>query len=361
MTPNRSPSDLSHTRGVPLANLAGLCFILSQSERPLSVRELVERAMGLAIIETKPLPKGGPLPSRINHHIISLRVLNLVLFEHSNGHVYYKINTSGRRLSTALLKNYNGEGPVELDSALRAVWRSILVKSSYVRSFWLKYFMASEDFDLSQLLRNNASVEIVRVSPGERVSSCAETNSGQFADSGYRIRSQNWPERVIDDVARREILHGLRHWTSEAYLTDETVPAAEAAPFAHFSNPENSSSSIEIDCFIVTAWFNPSKDLRRFERFVDELFDRRGQGNRISIPDLIISLSSEHRYARENIKEMLVHLFYERGNRYFFERGSKFLVEKAFKLTSRDRPSVYYLNLEGAWRTSLVRFGKDTG
>ncbi len=356
MTSLSSHMGLSHTRGVPLANLAGLCLVLDESPHPLSVRELIGRSNDLRIIESKQRLKGSPLASRLNHHIISLRELNLVRSEQSGGHVYYSVNSSGRRMSAALKTNYAGEGQVELDSRLRSVWRSILVKSQYVRSFWLKYFKANQDFSLKDLLSTNSSVEIIRVSAAEREDLIDDTNVGRFKDSGYRIRSQHWDERVINAVERREILHGLRQWTNEAHLTDETIPAAEAAPFAHFSTPE--STPFEIECFIVRAWFDPRKDLVRFERLVNSMLDQRGEGFRIGIPDLIISMSGEHGYARENIKDMLTSLFYERSDRFFFERGSKFLVDNAFKLTRRDKPSVYYLNLEGSWRTSLVRFGK---
>ena len=348
---------LSHTRGVPLANLAGFCAILAEAKAPLSVRDLVERAIGLGFVESESLPVGGRLPTRINHHIISLRQLDLVESEHAGSHVYYRVNALGRRIG-ATFGCHDGDGRVKVDSSSKAIWRLVLVKSCYVRSAWLKYFMPRAEFTLKELLRNNSPVTIVRVPENEREDP-STVSAKQFEDSGYRIKSRYWDQRLVRAVERREILHGLRQWTNEAYLTDENVPSIEAAPFAYLSNADN-ESFFEIESFIVTTWFDPDKDLDRFERLVDRLLTQRRQGNRIGIPDLIISISNEHGYARENIKEMLSALFYQRGEKFFFERGSKFLVDNAFKLTRRDKPSSYYLSLEGSWRTSLVRFGQNT-
>lgn len=358
MTTSTSPFRLSHTRGVPLANLAAFCSILSDAREPLSVRDLVTRAIRFGIVGREPLPVGRRLPTRINHHIISLRELDLVESEPAGGRVYYRVSLLGRRIAATVPNGRDEEGQGVLNASAKAIWRSVLVKSSYVRSAWLKYFMSSAEFTSRELFKNNSPVTIVRLPTDERHEPSTES-AKQFKDSGYRIRSEHWSERIVTALERREILHGVRQWTNEAYLTDENVPAVEAAPFAHLATTNN-ESSIEIESFIVDAWFDPDKDLLRFERLVDRLLDQRRHGNRIEIPDLIISISNEHRYAKENIKEMLESLFYNRGDKFFFERGSKFLVDNAFKLARRDKPSVYYLNLEGSWRTSLVRFGKKT-
>lgn len=349
MTARPPHKQLSHTRAVPLGNLSGLCLILAQSDRPLHVRELVEAANKAGILQSKPIPKGKPIPSRINHHIISLRELELVRSVHSDGHVYYSVNSTGRRIARIHARNSQS---VNLSHKLKALWRAVLANSAYLRSFWLKYFMKTEDFTLDSLLANSSPITIIRLPADEREDS--PDDGERFKDSGYRIHSKHWGAKVIYAVERREILHGLRQWTNEAYLTDEGVPSAEAAPFAYLSSLET-SGPLEIESFVVQAWFDRENDLPRFERLVDNFLDRRRQGNRIGIPDLIIALSHEYGYAKENTKEMLTSLFYERGNRFFFERGSKFLVDNAFKLTRRDKPSAYYLNLEGSWRTSIVR------
>jgi len=353
MANDASHTRRSHTRGVPLANLAGLCFVLGESASPLSVNELVTRSIRHGVIESESLQRGGRLPTRINHHIISLRELELVKSERSVGHVYYSLNVPGRHIYKEVKKNYCGEGQVELNTALRAAWRPILVESSYVRSTWLKYFMTCEEFTFEELISKSNSVTITRIPQGER--ECYEDRES-IKDSGYRLFSQYWGDHIIYELDRREILQGLRRWTNEAYLTDDSVSSAEAAPFAHLSTP-GSEDTFESESFIVNAWLDPTKDLPRFERVVNQLLDERKQGNRINIPDLIIGLSHDYGYAKENIKEMLTILFYERRDNYFFERGSRFLVDNAFKLTNKNRPEVYYLKLEGSWRTSLVRFG----
>jgi DNA-binding transcriptional ArsR family regulator len=326
---------------------------LGNAGKPLSVNELVTKAIELGILESEPLQKGDRVPTRINHHIISLRELEIVKHEQRGGHVYYSLNPSGRRIFTSVKKKYIGEGHIELDSSLRKEWRSVIVKSQYVCSSWLKYFMKREDFSLEELLSDGAPITIIRVSQDERGESHINES---FKDSGYRIISQNWGEHVLDEVERREVLQGLRRWTNEVYLTDESVPFAEAAPFAHLLKDSN-GDSFEIESFIVTAWLDPDQDLPKFEKLINQILDNRRQGNRITIPELVIILSHEHGYAKENVKEMLSTLFYMRRDNYFFERGSKFLIDDAFRLTNKDKPSVYYLKLEGTWRTSLLRYG----
>ena len=349
MTSRLPHNQLSHTRAVPLINLAGLCVILSESKRSLHVRELVEVASRKEILELDPVPLGKPIPSRVNHHIISLRELELVRSEHRDSHVYYTVTSTGRRLAQVYLQSGS---TIDVSDKLKAALRSVLVNSSYVRSNWLKYFMKERDFNIDDLLAKSSPISIIRLPTEEREESLSEGE--RFKDSGYRLRSKHWGEKIIYALERREILHGLRQWTNDVYLTDEGVPSSEAAPFAYLSANER-DSHIEIESWIVQAWFDPKKDLVQFERIVDKVLDQRRQGNRIGIPDLIIAFSHDYGYARENIKEMLTVLFYRRRNKFFFERGSKFLVDNAFKLTRRDKPAAYYLNLEGSWRTSLVR------
>ena len=341
----------SHTRGIPLADLAGLCFTLGEAESALSVKELANRAITLGILESKPVQRGEHLPTRINHRIISLRELELVNYEQRGGHVFYSLAESGEHVYDAVKEHYQGEGNVELNTSLRYVWRQILAESKYVRSVWLKYFMPRENFSFSELISSGSPVTIIRVSQDDREGSPKE-------DSGYRLRSEFWGEHIVSDVDRREILQGLRRWTSEAYLTDDIVTSTEAAPFAYLSHFRGEDTFV-VESFIVKAWLDPDKDLLHFEQLVNQTINKRKQGNRINIPDLIIDLSYEHSYAKDNLKEMLTALFYERRNNFFFERGSKFLVDNAFKVTNKDKPGLYYLKLEGSWRTSLVRYGTN--
>ena len=341
----------SHTRGIPLADLGGLCFTLGEAESVISVKDLANRAIVLGILESELIQRGERLPTRINHRIISLRELDLVNYEQYGGHVYYGLSASGERLYTAVKKHCQSEGIFDLNASLRSVWRQILVESNYVRTFWLKYFMPQEDFNFTELISGNSPVTIIRVSQSDREGSHKE-------DSGYRLRSEFLGEHIISDIDRREILQGLRRWTNAAYLTDDSVTSAEAAPFAHLS-AFGADDTFIFESFIVKAWLDPEKDLSQFEQLVNQLIDERKQGDRINIPDLILELSYKHGYAKDNLKEMLTTLFYKRGNSFFFERGSKFLVDNAFRLTNKDKPAVYYLNLEGSWRTSLVRYGTN--
>lgn len=354
MTADTLHTKTSHTRGVPLADLAGLCFILGEAQGALSVRELANRAITSGILESELVQVGKRLPTRINHRIISLRELELVNYEQYDGHVYYSLATPGEWVYTAARKYYQSETVIGLNASLRDMWRQILVKSKYVRSVWLKYFMPRAEFDLAEfnlreLISHSSPVTIIRVPQADREGS-------QDEDSGYRLSSEFWGENIISDIERREILQGLRRWTNAVYLTDDSVTSIEAAPFAHLSTFRSDAPFI-VESFIVKAWLDPDKDLSLFEQLVNQTIDKRRQGNRINIPDLIIALSYEYGYAKDNLKEMLTALFYERRNRFFFERGSKFLVDNAFRITNKNKPALYYVNLEGSWRTSLVRYG----
>lgn len=345
--------NLSHTRGVPLTDLSGLCFILGERGK-LSVKNLANEAIKLKVIEFEPLELGGRLPTRINHRMISLRELNLVTWESREGFNYYSLTPNGTKIYELMKESYQGYGEVELNSALKMNWREILAQSSYVRLFWLKYFMNSVDFNFNSLLKNSSPITITK---SLRKEFDNFSTSDDKDDTGYRIISNFWEEKKINDLERREILQGLKRWTEQSYLTDDIVIPDEAAPFAYLSKNSKTEGFIN-ETFVVKSWFTPEHDLAKFEDILNVIIDKRRQGDRINIPDLIIDLSYEHRYSKDNVKEMLTKLFYERRNNYFFERGSQFLIENAFKLTNRDKPAVYYLNLEGSWRTSLVRFGK---
>lgn len=356
MDESKYNSGVSHTRGVPLENLVGLCFMLGEAEKPLSVIELANRAIQLRILDSEPIKTGSRLPTRINHHIISLRMLQLVDFDNKSGHVYYRLNSSGYKIYNEVAKEIEGAEQIELTNSLKHIWREILVDSTYVREHWLKYFMPKEKFDLKELVSLSDNVVITRVPPQERES--IDEDKGD-RDSGYRLTSNEWGEVIISEIERKEILQGLRRWTNDAYLTDDIVAWDQAYPFAHLSL-ENSDETIEMESYIVKNWLDPTKDLMYFERLVNEQIDKRKQGNRIDIPDLIIGLCRDFYYAKDNIKELLTEIFYERRSNYFFERSSQFLIDNAFKLAQRNKPAAYYLKLEGSWRTSLVRYGSYT-
>lgn len=351
---NRNPHPKnSHTRGAPLANIAGFCLILGEAGEALDVKELASRAIERGVIQSQPLQKGARFPTRINHHIISLRQLDLVNWAPNGNHVYYSLNQKGRDVYTAVKDYYSGSGKLELDFHVREALRPMLVASDYVRSQWLKYFMTRDVFSYEDLISDGTHITFCRVPPEQRQEAANSLNP----DTGYRLISEHWDELILYEEDRREVQHGLRRWTNEVYLTDDRVLMEVAAPFSYLHELDSETDTFKIESHIVKRWLDPGSDLRHFEDLVHKAIDNRHSGDRITIPDLIIDLCNEYGYAKENVKELLTELFYERSSNFFFERGSKFLVDHAFQLSAQDKPSVYYLKLEGAWRTSLVRYG----
>lgn len=343
MSSSSRSSTLSHTRAVPLPNLTGLCVILGERPGTLSIKQLAQEAVDRGVIgSTRPTP-GERLPTRINHHMIALRELGLVSWTHRGGHVYYTLKPAGQNICVVAQQTYDGEGAVALNSALRAAWRPVLADSPYVREHWLKYFMPGEKFSYDDLIAKGSFVTIYRLRGEER---------HDAEDSGYRMVSQHerWEEQEWDDVQRREVYEGLRRWTNECYLTDDRVLEDEDRPFKHVSKVR-AHNEFEIESHIARRWLDPERDLDRFESELRRALEEKQQGNRITIPDLLLTLCWEHGYAKDNLKEMLQALYYERGRDYFFERGSEFLIRHAFAVPN---PQDFYVQIEGAWRTSLI-------
>lgn len=333
---------ISHTRNASLAVLVGLCYVLERSDGTATVIELANEAIRLGLIEGMAVVPGERLPTRINHHMIALRQLNLVSSVRCNAHISYSLTSMGVALAHAAVRMYSGAGPLELDGGLRATWRPILVQSDYVRHQWLKYFMSREDFAYPDLLSARGAVTIQRVPPAQR--------SGQD-DSGYRILSDAWDERILNDLERREIYEGLRRWTNEVYLTDDRLPEDIRGAFLYHGG-QASQRVVESELYIVTAWLAPD-DLDVFESHIRQVLDEREGGDRIPIPELIIALCDDYGYARQNVRDMLGVLYDERSDRYTFERASRFLMQRAFRGKTSDQ---YYVQLDGIWRTGLVRY-----
>ncbi len=331
---------ISHTRATPLANLAGLCLVLHEHGEPLHVSALAQKAIERAILDEAVIAQGNRLPTRINHHMIALRKLELVTSVLWGGHTWYSLTQTGKILARDTRQTYSDSGAPNLDDRLREIWRPVLVQSAYVRHQWLKYFMPRENFTCSELASAGNTITISRVPQTQRFGE---------DDSGYRILSDYWGERALDEVERREIYEGLRRWTNDAYLTDDRLPKATRGPFLHHGSPP--SSTFESESHIVKAWLSPEKDLSLFETHIEEVLDKREQGNRITIPELIITMCDEYNYAKQNVKDMLVTLYYDGDDHYFFERASKFLIRQAFKGV---KPEDYYVQIEGVWRTGLV-------
>jgi hypothetical protein len=227
-----------------------------------------------------------------------------------------------------------------MDNYLRSVWRTALVSSQYVRYHWLKYFMDSHRFTFKQLITSSNPITLYRLP--------VEKRSDNTTDSGYRLVSKHWEERALDNLDYREIYQGLHRWTSEVYLTDDRIPAGMDIPYLY---QFDLSAVVRIDVHVVGAWLDSNTDLAVFERLVDQFFEQRAT-TRVTIPELIVHLCATYRYSKYNVRELLVALFYRRSSRFFFERGSKFLIERAFDVA---HPEDYYVQIEGVWRTSLVR------
>lgn len=335
-----------------MANLAGLCFILGQNRSLINIKELANEAVRRGILDFEVQQRGNRLDTRINHHMIALRALRLVEEESLGGaRVHYNLTPAGEQIHAIARQMHLENGVIELNTALRAAWRPLLVESDYVRHRWLKYFMPREDFTYDQFVADAGYVTFC-LAPREKR---GEGKTDKNPDSGYRLWSEHWPELVLYESDRREIHQGLRHWTNEAYLTDDRVSEDEAGPFLYL--PKAKDKTFEMESHIVRAWLDPDKDLPLFECLVHQLLDEKRQGDRIAIPDLIIGLCETHGYAKDNLKELLTELFYRRSSNYVFERGSKFLIDHAFNVNNKDKAAVYYLKLEGVWRTSIVRYG----
>lgn len=340
-----SSSKLSHTRGVHLGDLAGLCFILRERGTPTSVKTLATEAIERGILDYALPAQGNRLPTRINHHMIALRELGLVESARSGANTHYNLTPPGYAVAEAVSLLYEGTGTIALEHNLRAAWRPVLVQSLYVRCHWLKYFMPKDTFDYKDLILEGESVTIYRVPLGDRFDS---------EDSGYRLVSRFWKDQYLDLLARREVYEGLRRWTNEAYLTDDRLPEGMETPFLYLTSP-SMSDVFQLESYVVRAWLDPDwdRDVDLFERQVQQVFDDFQQSNRITIPEIIINLSHDYGYSKHNATEMLKSLYYHRSKSYFFERGSEFLVNRTFDVA---RPQDYYVQIEGVWRTSLIRY-----
>ncbi len=332
---------VSHTRAASLANLAGLCLVLRDQAAPLSVGALARKAVDRAILEDDVvIARGSRLPTRVNHHMIALRELQLVAATPGQGHVWYDLTPAGYAVADAARQEYSGDGPLALTDALRETWRPVLVESDYVRRQWLKYFMPRTAFTYSELLSEGVPITIHRIPMSQR---------DHDDDSGYRLVSERWGERTLTEIERREIYEGLRRWTNDTYLTDDRLPPGVRGPFSpRDSYPDDLSESAS---HVVTSWLSPANDLDLFEERIRAILLRREGGNRITIPELIIALCDDYGYAKQNLRAMLVALYYERGGDYVFERASRFLMRSAFKDVKSDD---YYVQIEGVWRTGLV-------
>lgn len=336
---NDGSERISNTRGVSLVNIAGLCYVLGAQQNDLSVKALANEAISQGVLDFEPIPTGKRLPTRIHHHMIALRKLDLVRYAKHGGRVYYHLAPNGQLLYDSVLEKYKGV-PQKMDHYLRRIWRPILVQSEYVRHQWLRYFMNHADFTYDSFIALSTPIKFYRLPSEQRLDPAR--------DSGYRLVSEHWAERALDTLDYRELYQGLHRWTNDVYLTDDRIPEGLDIPYLYQSQ---SDATYEMDAFAVKSWLDPELDMEQFEHQVGRYFDEL-RANRASIPRLILYLCGTHQYSKFNVREMLITLYYVRRDKYFYERGSEFLIDQAFEF---GRPEEYYVQIEGVWRTGLVR------
>ncbi len=331
---------LSNTRGASLANLTGLCRILGEVGT-LNVKQLANIAIKEGVFNFDPVSVGERIPTRIHHHMIALRMLELVEDMPTKGHVYYELAPLGKRLFEAISSELASSAVDDsgFSDTLLLAWRVTLAASNYVKCQWLKYFMRDTDFDHQAFAFEGTPITVYRLPMSERMDS--------DRDSGYRLRSPYWGEISLDMLAYREIYQGLRRWTNQVLLTDDRLPDDTLA----YSYQSQDEESFETKIFVVKAWLSRHQDLKAFEDKIDQLLDKEGI-NRITLPDLIMGLCRHHGYSKAQVRAMLEQVYYHGQNHYFFERGSRFLVHNAFNVAE---PEDYYVQIEGVWRTGLVR------
>ncbi|RYX84238.1 hypothetical protein EON83_11120 [bacterium] len=372
---------LSYGRGVPLWNLSALCRLLQIEGTDLRVRDLANRGIEQGVFgdKYKFLHEGDRLHTRINHHIIALRCINLIDPAIEKKGVC-RLRPRGLDLAHAVQRTIPDalvQGSTESWESLemmenvqdevlpelRATWREILVQSLYVRSHWLRYFMDREEFSLKDFVDAAKPIRIL-VSPAhdnenDTILQRRGKSIPQTADSGYRLSSHYWPQLNWTEEQRREVFQGLRLWTKQAYLTDDTVLGEVAGPFKHLSSERSKGQEedniYEFESYPVKCWLYPLRDLDQFVSMVNEVLAFFPGGRRATLPDLIISLCQRYNLAKRNVKEMLSQLYFLRNKDYFFERGSRFLVENAFAIRTTNKPESYYLKLDGSWRVGIVR------
>ena len=335
---------LSNTRGVSLPNLAALCYLLGRNSTGLNVKALANIAIENDVFAFADVPQGARLPTRIHHHMIALRKLELVFEEHTGSHVMYFLAQNGKRLYEEVASAPSEQLVLPLDTAMRTLWREILVASAYVRFHWLKYFMMTESFGFHDLVQHYQPLTLERVPLEERK---RHENAAEL-DSGYRIYSVGWPDKALNALEYKEIYQGLRRWTNQVYLTDDRLIEGNDVPYLYQMDRKD---RFVCDVDVVTAWLDPSIDLGFFVEQVDAVLDDLGS-DRITIPELIVTLCSAKGYSKFNVAEMLYELYYMPGQRYFFERGSQFLIHRAFDVA---RPEDNYVQIEVVWRTGIVR------
>ena len=346
---------LQHTRGVPLRNLCLLCAILRELGGDAPRRTLLLAGRDLGLPQLKSVERQGGLPTRVRHHEYALQELELIDIK---GQLCSLTGKGARlaRVTKSLDVEPLGRGAENADRGLsepvRAELREVLCSSTYVRYWWLRYFMAEDEFVLADLVDRGADVIIELIPPDERAARRGP-DQDVSQDSGYRLHSY-LPLREslpLDETGRREIHEGLRQWCMRMELVDEVSGWDRVFEIEdQYRDRIESQSSRLARAYVVRNSIDLDADIAPFEDMVAALRQRLGSPNRIRVPVLVIHLALEERLSLPRIRELLRKLHSQGHAQYFFEPASRSLLaqpENPFGLES-------YVKIAGTWRSSIV-------
>ena len=346
---------LQHTRGVPLRNVCLLCVILQRLGADAPKRELMLAGRDLGLHSFESVKPTGNLPTRVRHHQYALQELELVDAEGSS----YSLTNKGEKLAeVAEMHNVQPvdvetkEADVSLPGSVRSELRQILCSSKYVRHWWLRYFVPIDDFSLTELVSESRDVIIELLPPEERIGQQTE----KFKDSGYRVHSY-FPNRKglrLDESGRREIHEGLRQWSIRLQLVSEVVGWDTVFEIEDEFLERIESRNSRLDrAYIVQLHWGTETPIKKFEALLSEFRAQTGGSTRIRIPELVVHLALQKRFSLRAIHKLLHRLYRERQARYFFESASRWLLTQP----SNPFPLESYVQIDGAWRTSIVFTG----
>jgi len=215
--------------------------------------------------------------------------------------------------------------------------------------------MPRETFSLEEMVEEGRDIILELVPPIDR--HILKTKRGKESeDSGYRIHSffSKWQTLQIDSSQRREIHEGLRRWTLQVDLVNELTGLTGWNSIFDIEDEyllrmESKNSRLDRD-YIVKEHWDINRPLEQFERMLTQIREQMGWVKRIEIPELIIILALKNHLSIRDIHNLLTRLYEERHANYFFESASEWLLVQ----TGSKFPLDMYVQIDGAWRTSLV-------
>lgn len=346
---------LQHTRGVPLRNLCLLCAALRELGALSPRRAVLLAGRDLGLPQFRSVERTGGVPTRVRHHEYALRELELF---HTDGPLC-SLTAKGARLAQ-LATSFDAQpmysdaekADVSLPEPVRAELREVLCSSSYVRYWWLRYFMATEEFSVADLVHRGKDVIVELVPPARRDRGAAHYGTGN-RDSGYRVHSV-YPQRAslrLDESGRREIHEGLRQWCLRVDLVSE-VTGWEAV----FDTEEEYLTKLESHdgrrdrVYPVCRGVHKTSSIADFEALLSDVRARMGGKTRVRIPELVMDLALHQHMSRRDIDVLFRRLYREKRAQYFFESASRQIITQP----SNPYPLEAYVRIDGAWRSSIV-------